>query len=233
MTSFKKITIVDVSVEAGGHPLEKKYRDGIDAYWKERRASNPALFNGDFYLTVDCSIDGERLEAICRRTDFATFLFWLDHPTNIEGVFHIFSLAAMVSTDNKILMGKMATHTANAGRVYIPSGSISDDDLSNGKMDFDGCMRREAFEETGVKLNPSQAQDHFTLIEKKGVLALIKGFSIDLTSYDLLKQVNANLPLLEEQELEGVYAYGPGEIDETMPEFLKDYQLNRIKKVTM
>ena len=107
-------------------------------------------------------------------------------------------------------MGKMAAHTANAGRVYIPSGSISDDDLSNGKMDFDGCMRREAFEETGVRLNASQAQKHFTLIEKRGVLALIKEFSIALTSHELLEQVSANLPLLEEQELEGVYAYGPG-----------------------
>ncbi len=230
MTTFKKITIVDVSVEAGVHPLEDKYRDGIDAYWKERIANNPELFNGEFYLTVDCSVNGERLEAVYRRTDFATFLFWLVHPTDIEGVFHIFSLAAMVSSDNKILMGKMAAHTANAGRVYIPSGSISDDDLSDGKMDFDGCMRREAFEETGIKLNASQAQDYFTLIEKKGVLALIKEFSVALTSDELLKQVRANLPLLEELELEDVYAYGPGEIDETMPEFLKNYQRNRMMK---
>ena len=233
MTEFKKITKIDVDVEAGVHPLEKKYRDRIDTYWKERSKTNPALFNGEFYLSVACSIEGDRLEAIYRRTDFATFLFWLNHPTDIVGVFHIFSLAAMVSTDNKILMGKMAGHTANAGRVYIPSGSISDDDLSNGKMDFDRCMRREAFEETGVKLEASQAQDYFTLIEKKGVLALIKEFSIELTSHDLLEQVRANLPLLAEQELEGVYAYEPGEIDETMPEFLKDYQRNRITKETM
>ena len=233
MTKFKKITKVDVTVEAGVHPLENKYRERIDAYWKERIANNPALFNGEFYLTVDCSVNGERIEAIYRRTDFATFLFWFNHSTDIEGVFHIFSLAAMVSTDNKILMGKMAAHTANAGRVYIPSGSISDDDLSNGNMDFDGCMRREAFEETGVKLNASQAQDYFTLIEKKGVLALIKEFSIALTSHDLLEQVNANLPQLAEQELEGVYAYGPGETDETMPEFLKEYQLNRTTKELM
>ena len=233
MDDFRKIYSVDVKVAEGIHPLEEKYGPQIARYWQEQKEANDALYNGEFFLTVDCQIGSGRLRALYKRTDFATFLYWLRHTTDVKNVFHIFSVAAMVTSDDKILMGKMAEHTANAGRVYIPAGSISDEDIVDGQADFDGCMLRETMEETGIVLGSSMAQSHLTLIEKKGVIALIREYYVDVSANVLLDRVRSNLPNLKEQELQSVEAYGPGEIHPTMPEFLKDYQISRMKKEEM
>lgn len=218
---------IDVHVEDGMHPLDVRYGSEIEAYWRQLSAANPALFNGEYYLTVEKQIEGRVLKGTYRRTHFATFLYWRDHVTSIKGAFQIISIAAMVSSDNKIIMGKMSADSANAGRIYIPAGSVSDEDIRDGVVDFDTAMTRETFEETGIQLRLDQANDCYTLCETRGVVALIREFQTGMHSTELVAKIEDNLTQQLERELECVYAYGRGETHPTMPEFLKHYQNNR------
>lgn len=222
------IKSVEIKVEEGVHPLDEKYGDEIGRNWEKQLAAKSSLYNGEFFLSVNVKISNGILTGTSRRTNFATFLYWLHHPTDIEGVFHVFSIAAMIGADNKVIMGRMSAHTANGGRIYMPAGSISDEDVCGGVIDFDTCMKREVFEETGIKLNLAESTSGFMLFEKKGVLALIREFHLTKSSGELINEIEKNLPDLQEQELDSVYAYGPGETENTMPQFLQEYQMYRL-----
>lgn len=124
----------------------------------------------------------------------------------------------------------MAQHTANAGRIYISAGSICDEDVCNGKVNLENLMKREVLEETGINLKLDSGSKGYTMIRKKDVIALIREYAMDVHSSKLIKLIEKNLPGLDDQELESVHAFGPGETHETMPEFLKEYQVNRISK---
>ncbi len=231
MVQSTRINVVNVTVEAGAHPVDILYREEIAAYWEEQVAANPTLFNGEFYFTVKKSCENGVLNAVYRRSSFASFIYWRSHVTSIECMFHIFAAGAMVSKENAILVGKMAGHTANAGKEYIPAGSICDADIKDGKVDFEYSMVREAREETGIELSIARSKPYYTMIETRGVVALIREFSTGLSSTELVEQVMQNLPKLREDELESVSMYLPGEICAAMPQFLQDYQKLRLSIV--
>lgn len=223
-----RINSIDVRVEPGVHPVDVRYGEEIAAFWDKQVAANSTLFNGEFYFTVEKNCKDGVLNAVYRRSSFASFIYWRSHVTDIEGMFHIFSAGAMVSKENAILVGKMASHTANAGKEYIPAGSICDADICEALVDFEYSMLREAKEETGIILEISQAKPFYTMMETKGVLALIREFDTGLSSKALLARVRGNMRELEEDELDSVSMYSPGEVNETMPQFLQDYQINRL-----
>src|SRR5882762_3146621 len=72
---------------------------------------------------------GERLRADYFETDFASFLAWRDWGFADKGVFNGFGMGALRSIDGAFVMGEMAAHTANAGRIYFPAGTPDLDDL--------------------------------------------------------------------------------------------------------
>ena len=56
-------------------------------------------------------------------TDFAAFLAWRDWGFPDESVFNGFGMGALRCTDGAYVLGEMGAHTANAGRIYFPSGT--------------------------------------------------------------------------------------------------------------
>lgn len=99
-------------------------------------------------------IAGTGLRGSFLETDYASFLAWRDWGFPDPTVKNCFALAGILTSDNAFLTGVMAAHTANAGRVYFPGGTLDPSDFIAGKVNIESSMRRELTEETG--LDPEQ-----------------------------------------------------------------------------
>ena len=85
------------------------------------------------------------------------------------GTRNLFGTAVVLSSDGALLVGEMAQHTANAGRIYGPCGSLDPADICNvgnnldGTIDIEGSMARELYEETGLDLDQARADADYLI----------------------------------------------------------------------
>ena len=96
------------------------------------------------------AIDGAVFRGACLPTDYASFLAWNDWGRPEEGVRDCFAQGALRSADGAFLIGVMGPHTANAGKIYFPSGTPDLSDVNGDTVDLDASVWREVAEETGL-----------------------------------------------------------------------------------
>ncbi len=138
-----RITTLDLKVKPFAWPFADERRDEIDAHFAERRREKPAIWNGRVLLGRNAVRDGEHLAADYFETDFASFLAWRDWGFPGGSVFNGFGMGALRASDGAFLLGEMAAHTANAGRIYFPAGTPDLDDVVDGAVDLAGNVTRE------------------------------------------------------------------------------------------
>lgn len=135
-------------------PFAIEHGAAIERHWAEAVRLRPQLFNGRVLIqtagAVERSAAGAVFRAVYTDTDFAAFLAWRDWGFPVRGVRNGFGMAALESADGAFVLGEMGPHTANAGRVYFPSGTPDLGDIDGERVDILGSIRRELAEETGL-----------------------------------------------------------------------------------
>ena len=116
---------------------------------REKQREKPKIWNGRVLLGRNPVFAGERFSASYFETDFASFLAWRDWGFPDKDVFNGFGMGALRCADGAFVLGEMGQHTANAGRIYFPSGTPDLDDIRDGAVDIAGSVARELEEETG------------------------------------------------------------------------------------
>lgn len=111
-------------------PFASEYAADIDAYWRERRATQPGLFNGEVLLLCDWSLSNGVFACECLKADFKSFLFWRSFGSPDVGVFDFFSCAAVHSRESRVMVGIAGARTAYPGAVFPPCGSLHPDDVA-------------------------------------------------------------------------------------------------------
>src|SRR5215469_8543675 len=117
-----RVTALDLQVEARPWPWAVAERERIDAHFAERQQEKPGIWNGRVLLARNADFSGGRLSYSYFETDFASFLAWRDWGFPARAVHNGFGMGALRSSDGAFVLGEMAQHTANAGRIYFPSG---------------------------------------------------------------------------------------------------------------
>ncbi len=165
----ERVDAVDCTVEPGPWAFATERAADIDTHWAKLTAERPHLFNGRVLLLRAGGVERDpggsaRFRGTYREVDFKAFLAWRDfgHPT--RDVRNCFAMAALRGSDGAFVLGEMGAHTANAGRVYFPSGTPDRDDVVAGRVDVEGSARRELAEETGLDLDDLAFEPGFTLI---------------------------------------------------------------------
>jgi 8-oxo-dGTP pyrophosphatase MutT (NUDIX family) len=216
---FSVITQAELRLERERHPLEIEAKDRIDAEWQRRLAANPRLFDGDVVLATRMEIAGGRLHGVCRPIRYAGLLHFLgleEAEAVASGYFHVYCWAAVVSGDGKALMGRMAAHTANAGRIFFPSGSLEAADFPGGLADIDGNMARELREETGLLLSDAAPDPHYLLARSARTAALMRVYRFSQSAAELVESAQAHLDGGKDDELDAIFAFAPGQTHPAM-----------------
>ena len=205
----------------------------IAAWFAALKADNPTLFNGPMLLADRWALVGDVLQGRLCRTDFASFLFWRDAHAggrldDLAGTRNLFGAAAVRSSEGYLLVAEMAAHTANAGRVYGPCGSLDSEDVVDGRIDIDGSMARELAEETGLDLDEAAAAPGYLVWFDGPRLAVIRQYRFAADAKALTARVRAFLAAQTAPELAAIrFVTGASDIETAR---MPDYTVSMVRR---
>jgi hypothetical protein len=219
-----RVTTLDLKVRAFAWGFASERRGEIDAHFAEKQRERPALWNGRVLLGRNTARTGEHLAAEYFETDFASFLAWRDWGFPDRDVFNGFGMGALKSLDGAFLLGEMADHTSNAGRVYFPAGTPDPDDVRDGALDVTGSIIRETAEETGLCESDYKMDPYWSCVFTGPSIAMIRVLHVAMSGGALRAKVEAHLARESKPELRAVHLVRTaGDISPAMPRFVSAF----------
>lgn len=194
------IDLLDLSVHAGEHPFHSGNREAISRNWAAEQAANPALYDGSMVLFSSLRIGTGEMVGAGHIVPYSTFLFWRRQAEPDCG-YHLFAFPVVLSADGAMIAVEMGAHTANAGRVYCPAGSLDGSDIVDGKVDVDGNMRREVLEETGLSLADAVVDPQLRAYRRGRRVTMFRVFRLPLSTEAIFERIAAHMAVDEEQEI--------------------------------
>jgi 8-oxo-dGTP pyrophosphatase MutT (NUDIX family) len=223
MTSpqIQRVTRVEIAASDIGWDFADARRTEIDAHFAAKQAANPALWNGRVLLTRAAKVADDAVTGTCFETDFASFLAWRDWGFPDPEVANVFAQAALRSADGAFLLGIMGADTANAGRVYFPSGTPEPADIVAGRLDLAANLMRELGEETGLTAGDVAPAADWTAIQDGQRLALLRIVDAPESADALAARILDHVARDDHPELAGIHvARSPADIVPAMPPFV-------------
>jgi 8-oxo-dGTP pyrophosphatase MutT (NUDIX family) len=216
-----RVATLDLAVQPWSWPFAQARRAEIDAHFALMRREKPNLWNGQVLLGRNPVFNGERLSASYFQTDFASFLAWRDWGFPDNDVFNGFGMGALLSRDGAFVLGEMGEHTANAGRVYFPSGTPDLDDIRGNVLDIEGSVAREVEEETGLTPADYRPGAHWDCVFTGVAVAMMRILHVDMPGEALRARIEANLARQRQPELSAIHLVrGAGDLTPSMPRFV-------------
>ncbi|OCK53646.1 hypothetical protein [Bradyrhizobium sp. LMTR 3] len=218
---IRRVTTLDLPVQSFAWPFAEARRADIDAHFSEKQREKPALWNGRVLLGRNPVFSGDRLSASYFETDFASFLAWRDWGFPDPSVFNGFGMGALLCADGAFVLGEMGQHTANAGRIYFPSGTPDLDDIRDGAVDISGSVTRELEEETGLVPGEYDSEPHWHCFYTGTALAMIRVLHVYMPGDDLRERIERNLASQRKPELSAIHLVRSArDLNSAMPRFV-------------
>jgi 8-oxo-dGTP pyrophosphatase MutT (NUDIX family) len=219
--AIHRVTQLDLKVRPQQWPFADERRAEIDAHFAIKQREIPTLWNGRILLARNPAFTAGRFSAEYFEADFASFLAWRDWGFADRTVFNGFGMGALRASDGAFVLGEMGHHTANAGRIYFPSGTPDLDDLSGGAVDMPGSVAREVEEETGLTSTDYRAAAHWDCVVSGAAIALIRILDVDSSGEVLRARIEANLARQHQPELSAIHLVrGISDLTAAMPRFV-------------
>jgi hypothetical protein len=210
-------------------PFAIERRPEIDAYFAELQRDKPAVWNGRVLLLHRQVVKDGVFHGAYLETDYASFTAWChwDYPAAAR-VHDCFGSAAIVTADGAFLLGRMAAHTFNAGKIYFPGGTPDPGDIVDGKVDLEFSVRRELQEETGLDPAEFTVESGWTTAADGGLIVQIKTFRSSQNAEELRTRVLGQLAREKQPELSDIcIVRGPADFDPAMPRFVTAFLAQR------
>jgi 8-oxo-dGTP pyrophosphatase MutT (NUDIX family) len=115
----------------------------------------------------------------------------------------------------------MAQHTANAGRIYFPSGTPDLGDVRDGALDIPGSVVRELCEETGLTAADYLAEPGWHCVVTGPSIAMMQILNLHVPGEMARARIEANLAREAEPELSAIHLVrGVSDLKPSMPRFV-------------
>jgi hypothetical protein len=110
---------LDLNLSDWTWSIAEQNRAAIEKYFASLRVAKPSLWNGRVLLLHAYSISSRTFRGSLFETDFASLQAWRDGVVSDPMVKNCLAMAAIKSADGAFLLGVMADHTANAGKIPV------------------------------------------------------------------------------------------------------------------
>jgi 8-oxo-dGTP pyrophosphatase MutT (NUDIX family) len=218
--AIHRVTQLDLNVRPRRWLFAEQRRADIEAHFAVQQREKP-IWNGRILLARDPDFSADRFSACYFETDFASFLAWRDWGCPDKDVFNGFGMGALRCSDGAFILGEMGQHTANAGRIYFPSGTPDLDDIREGAVDMAGSVTREVEEETGLTPADYRASPHWDCVVSGAAIAMIRILHVDVSGEALRARIEANLARQEQPELSAIHlVHDTRDLTAAMPRFV-------------
>lgn len=225
-----KVGELDLAFKPSRWEFAERQSGAIAAHWGRLTKDKPSVFNGRVLLlserVIETGRDGDlKLKGVYFETDYANFVAWAAFGNPGKPVENCFGMAALRCADGAFLLGEMAQHTFSAGQIYFPAGTPDPSDVFDGKVDLDASVRRELFEETGVKAEETDVASGWTLVFMPPRIACMRLMILPAPSAEVKARIEAHLAEDPHAEFARMHVIrGPRDIDEKwMPAFVTAY----------
>jgi hypothetical protein len=216
-----RVTALDLALRPAPWPFAEQRRADIGAHFALKQGETPQLFNGRVLLARHPVFSADRFSADFFETDFASFLAWRDWGFPDASVFNGFGMGALRCSDGAFVMGEMGRHTANAGRIYFPSGTPDLDDIRGDAVDIAGSVAREVEEETGLTPADYRAGADWDCVVAGVAVAMIRILDVECSGDALRARIEANLARQHQPELAAIHLVrGISDLTAAMPRFV-------------
>jgi 8-oxo-dGTP pyrophosphatase MutT (NUDIX family) len=121
----------------------------------------------------------------------------------LDSAEHAYAHAVPVTSDNALVLIRMASHTVNAGRVYFAAGSFEPQDFRGGVAEIDFNMMREVGEETGLDLAGCERDPIYHLRSSEGASVIFRRYYLDEPAEAVAERIRAFVAAEREPEIEG------------------------------
>jgi 8-oxo-dGTP pyrophosphatase MutT (NUDIX family) len=227
-----RVATLDLKLEPFAWPFARERRAEIDAHFAERQRQKPKIWNGRVLVARQPSFTGSRLAASYFEVDFASFMAWRDWGFPDRGVFNAFGMGALRCADGAFVLGEMAAHTANAGRVYFPGGTPDLNDVAGDAVDIAGNVSREIEEETGLTPADYRAEPHWDCVVYDASIAMMRTLHIDAPGEAVKARIEANLVRQAHPELSAIHLVrAMSDLTQDMPRFVTAFVEDKLASV--
>jgi hypothetical protein len=228
---FHRVTTLDLTLKPWSWPFAQARRAEIDGHFTVKVGEKPQMWNGRVLLGRNPVFSEGHFRASYFEADFASFLAWRDWGFPDRDVFNGFGMGALRSNDGAFVLGEMGRHTANAGRVYFPSGTPDLDDISGDRVDISGSVAREVAEETGLTSSDYRAAPHWDCVVSGSTIAMIRMLHVDASGEALQARIAANLASQNDPELSAVHLVrATSDLTAAMPRFVTAFIERQLSK---
>ena len=203
--AIHRVTRLDLAVRPWRWAFADERRSEISAHFAALRVATPALWNGRILLGRNPVFERDCFRADYFETDFASFLAWRDWGFPDDSVFNGFGMGALRGSDRLFALGEMSVNTANARRIYFPSGTPDPSDVRDGGLDIAGSIRREVEEETGLDHSDCRADPFRYCVVDGPLIAVIQLLDVDLPGEVLRTRIARTLAGQAAPELSAIH----------------------------
>jgi 8-oxo-dGTP pyrophosphatase MutT (NUDIX family) len=205
-------------------PFAVERRAEIDRYFAQVRRGKPELWNGRVLVLHEFAIAEGVFRGAYLETDFASFLAWRDWGFPDRTVRNCFAMGALRAADGAFMLGIMAGHTANAGKIYFIGGTPDPHDVVGECVDLERSVLRELAEETGLSPDLVRPDPGWCAIFDGGRVAMVKVLRAAEPAAALRERILGYLAREQTPELAGVHIVrAPADLDPMMPAFVPKF----------
>jgi hypothetical protein len=210
-------------------PFQWKWADdnraSIEEYFTRMRAQRAHVWNGRVLMLSHCEVQGRKITGTFFETDFANLVAFRAAGFPDTGVRTCAASSALMTADGAYLLGVMAPHTANAGRIYFIAGTPDPGDVrSDGSVDLAGSTIKELGEEAGLIESDVRFASQWHAVLAGARVALIRAAHSLESETVLSDRIRAFIASQKEPELTDIVAVRTrADFSPAMPDFIRAY----------